>query len=626
MSPNKNSSDENNRNNNDNNTKKPKLCSGDQVRLKSERDKLGVIMGNPNCMAEEFWYQVNFGGGNSQTHPEYNLEIYQAGRTIDDLLITGSYGNKNTLSKLITFTKIRYPLKKNIYSFKASRTEFHEYQLKPVLKFIDSQDQRLLIADEVGLGKTIEAGYILQEQKARYDMDRVLVVCPASLIEKWKIEMESKFQEDFTIMKAEDIRDFLRKLDEKGDLVKLRGICSLQALRGEQILREWEAASPPLDMVIIDEGHHLRNPTTRNHKLGITLSETADAMLMLTATPVHLGNQDLFYLLRVLNSEEFDNFEIFKHRLEANKLVLKALRLSRKVPPDLAELQIILQQMLARNTHWFQENPIYIDLVNRIEQIDTKNREHIIELQRDLNRLNLLSHILTRTRKRDVNVKSNRVPQIIRPKFTKEEMDFYNAVTDFVIAKYAERGLGAFGGFIAIMPQRQVASCIPAMFEYYTKQFTEVNLGGLDEEMSDVNIEDYEEDLKNNQPVTTEYLNLLTLIRENKLKGVDSKYDALIKTIKELEEAEPERKIIIFSYFKKTLEYLSNKLDFSRYRNIVISGEYKREERNLRIQQFKNDPAIKIMLTSEVGSEGLDFQFCHIMVNYDLPWNPMVVE
>jgi SNF2 family DNA or RNA helicase len=278
----------------------PLFPSGKEVRLKSERDRLGVIMGIPRLLAGEFWYRVNFGGGIIENHPESNLEVYDGERNINDLLINGVYGNRETLSKLITFTKIRSPLRKNIYSFKASRTEFHEYQFKPVLKFIDSQDHRLLIADEVGLGKTIEAGYILQEQKARYDMERVLIICPAALVEKWRQELAAKFNEEFDILRTSDIREFLNKIAERGEATKLRGICSLQTLRGRGILEDWEAASPPLDMVIIDEGHHMRNPGTLNHRLGLALSETADSMLMLTATPVHLGNQDLFFLLRIL--------------------------------------------------------------------------------------------------------------------------------------------------------------------------------------------------------------------------------------------------------------------------------------------------------------------------------------
>src|SRR4030067_3821639 len=100
----------------DNDKKQPRFQSGQEVRLTSERDQLGVIMGAPQLIAGEYWYRVNFGGGNIQTHPESNLELYQADRNIEDLLVNGVYGNKETLSKLITFTKICFPLRKNIYS------------------------------------------------------------------------------------------------------------------------------------------------------------------------------------------------------------------------------------------------------------------------------------------------------------------------------------------------------------------------------------------------------------------------------------------------------------------------------------------------------------------------------
>lgn len=602
--------------------------SGQEVRLKSERDRLGVIMGAPRLLAGECWYRVNFGGGNIENHPESNLEAYEGDRGIIDLLTNGVYGNRETLSKLITFTKIRFPLRKNIYSFKASRTEFHEYQFKPVLKFIDSPDHRLLIADEVGLGKTIEAGYILQEQRARWEMDRVLIVCPASLVEKWRQELEGKFHEEFELLRANDIRDFLNKMAQTGEATNLRGICSLQMLRGRGLLEDWEAASPPLDMVIIDEGHHMRNPGTRNHRLGLALSETADAMLMLTATPVHLGNQDLFYLLRILNPEEFESLEVFGRRLTANRMVLRALSFLGRSPVDLGKVGQILADMRSEDdAQWFEKNPIYHDVSRRIREVDPQNKEQIVELQRDLNNLNLLGHILTRTRKREVQVKAKRDPHVIRPQFTDVEMAFYEAVTNFVISQYGQKGLGVFGSFIAVMPQRQVASCIPAMVEYYTSELLGDGLGGLDEEMSDVVIEDFDDDLSDSdrQP-TSEYSSLVNLIKSRALEKVDSKFDALLRTLKGLDEVEPGRQILIFSYFKKTLEYLSRRLDLAGYRHVLISGNLPREERNRKIDEFRTDRSIRIMLSSEVGSEGLDFQFCHIMVNYDLPWNPMVVE
>ncbi len=139
---------------------------------------------------------------------------------------------REACSKLITFTRLEQPLSNNLYAIFASRTEFQAYQFKPVLKFLGSPNGRLLIADEVGLGKTIEAGLIMIEDRARHGLDRILVVCPSALCEKWRVEMRNRFDEEFTVLDAAGVRRFLEDSAQYEEGVRLRGICSLQTLRG----------------------------------------------------------------------------------------------------------------------------------------------------------------------------------------------------------------------------------------------------------------------------------------------------------------------------------------------------------------------------------------------------------
>lgn len=608
---------------------RPKFHVGQKVQLKHLREQIGIIVREPEFIAGEYWYEIFFSRQSAPRHPESSLELYE-GETSDikSLLKNNSFSTSRTMSRMVTITKLETPLRNNIYALYSSRTHFLSYQYKPVLKFLDSVDStraRMLIADEVGLGKTIEAGLVYIEEKARYPIDRVLIVCPKALCTKWRVEMFNKFGEEFKTFEPNDIRTFLRDVQERGETLKLKAIVSLQSLRGKQFLEEWEAISPHIDLVIIDEAHHMRNAGTLSHRLGRILSETADTMLLLTATPVHMGNKDLFNLLRILDETQFNNAELFFESLKANSYILETLRFLReKFPPDFSKCENTLRQVESTSeSERFLSNPIYKDILYRLRNPSLNSRDFTVEIQRDINSLNVLSNIVTRSRKRDVleNRIIRRAVVCKVDNFTQEEYNFYNAVREYVISHYKAKGLGQFGAFISIMPLRQVASCIPAMRERYIKQLP-VSLGedfDLSEYLDDRIIEDNSYSLEE-----VERTAILQLIEATKaVEGIDSKFDTFVEALKGIE---PTEKVMIFSYFKLTLEYLNRRLNHLGYSTKVISGDYKDEVRQETMRRFREDPSLRILLSSEVGSEGLDFEFCHIMINYDLPWNPMKVE
>ena len=602
----------------------PKFRANQKVQVKHRRDQIGVITSEPQIIAGEYWYEVFFRADSVLRHPESNLELYTGEFNIESLLMTSSFAVKETMSRIVTSIKLEGQLWNNVYALYSSRTHFLPYQYKPVFKFLDSHKRRLLIADEVGLGKTIEAGLVYLEEKARYSVDRVLVVCPKALWSKWRLEMLNKFGEEFEFLDAKGVNKFLQDAADRGYPQKLKAIVSLQSLRGKELQERWHAAAPPLDLVIVDEAHHMRNSDTLSHRLGRILSETAETMLLLTATPIHLGNMDLFNLLRVLDDAEFDSPDVFFSMLQANEHILSALRkLREKRPPDFAECEKILRKVEhTTESERFTNNPIYKDVLNQLKMRGRADRDFVVDLQRDINSLNVLSHIVTRTRKRDVDTRTiRRARRIPVEDFTKEEYDFYNAVTQYVIAKYREKGLGQFGAFISIMPQRQVASCIPAMRERYLEEhkIPVDEDSDLSEYLDDEIIEAGSIDIGEGEKEA-----LIRLINAAKaVEGVDTKFDKLVEVLQGIEQRD---KVMIFSYFKRTLEYLCRRLRQLGYPAQVISGDYPDEDRQEKMRRFREDPKERILLSSEVGSEGLDFEFCHIMINYDLPWNPMKVE
>lgn len=607
----------------------PLFLLNKQVRKKSSRDLIGIVLKHTGIRQKVHWYKVNF-NGRIIACPEHDLEAFSGDLDVETEFKEGNFGSKRSFSKLITYKKLTTSIRNNIYSLFASKTEFHAYQYKPLLKFLDSPDQRLLIADEVGLGKTIESGLILIEQRARNPVSRILIVCPSSLTKKWRDEMKVRFDEEFEIMDARRVREFLDDYTRDGDKLRLRGICSLPTLRNRQILKNLDEISPSFDLVIIDEAHHLKNPKTLSNRLARILSTMTDGMIFLTATPIHLGSVDLFNLLRLLRPEDYENFGLFQRRLTINRQIINAERAIIKNPPKIDECLEQLRSLTnTEERERFEKHPIYKDIIFRLENQDLNNRRALIEMQRDINSLNMTSSILTRTRKREVQKIAQRNAQIISHDFSEEEKRFYDAVTAYVRSKFQKYGYSGIEVFVAMNYQRQVASCISAMVEYYKEKF-KIKLDSYVEEViesTDFEIEDWLSNSNDHEEKNNDHDELIELINScNIAEGLDSKYDKFLEQIHLLEKAESGRKILVFSYFRKTLNYLSKRLSEDGFKNVVIHGGYEPSDRHEIIEQFREDPTVRIMLSSEVGSEGLDFQFCHIMVNYDLPWNPMKVE
>lgn len=596
---------------------------GQRVRLKSNPDLIGTIVKPGNIRGGTQWYKIHLESTNNiKSFAEYDLELHVGGSDVESVFKSGRFGSKSSFSKLLTFTKLTTSIRNNIYSIFSSKTEFHAYQYKPLLKYMDSVDKRLLIADEVGLGKTIETGLIIIEERVRNPLDRILIICPSSLTIKWRDEMKIRFDEEFEIMKSQRFSEFCEEYERDGNSVRLRAITSLATIRSKKNLELINNLQPSLDLVVVDEAHHMRNQTTKSYKLGLSLSTLADSMILLTATPINLGNQDLFNLLSILNQEEYDDYSLFVRKLEINKSIVEVETEIVKNNPNIDLCISELNKLRhSEEKDRFINNPIYNEVLDRLSKLDIKDRQTLVKIQHDIASLNMTGHIITRTKKRDVQEDiAQRTAQVVLHEFTYEEMKFYEKVTEFV-RDNTEYG---FYAFVVINYQRQVASCIQAMIKKYESKFNFIPFEEFPEE-SDQEIEDWEnikeEDYSKNHKHISNIISNIPIP-----KGIDSKYDALLKLLKELDTKEPNRKILLFSYFVGTLDYLEKRLEKDGYTNVVIHGKYDPFERFDRIEQFKKDRNLRIMLSSEVGSEGLDFQFCHILINYDLPWNPMKVE
>ena len=607
----------------------PRFEKGDQVQLRSDRSKVGIVIRSPNVRYGAYWYRIRLHAGGLIVAHEADLTRFQTDVSPDQLLLSGAFGDKDDFLRLVTFHKLDTPLDNTLYALQGSRTAFYPHQYKPLLKFLDSPEQRLLIADEVGLGKTIEAGLVLIEQRARRALRRVLVICPAALCLKWREEMWHRFDEEFKIIGAAEFREQLRQLAQQGDLGEARDIISLQAVRNEVHLELLNLSPPPLDLLIVDEAHHLRNRQTLSHRTVRALSQGAHAVLFLTATPIQLGEENLFNLFQLLDDSEFDDFEIFQERLRANEPVVEAQRLARAIPPPIDEIRNRIERLgMGGRASFFDGNPIYERIRRELrappDSAGDIGHAWAADLQHDLEELSLLSHVFSRTKKRDVFPDATiRTARVIPVALTLPEREFYDAVTEFV-RDNASHGTGAIRYFAVVGAQRQAASCMPAARDRFLGRATWRLEDELDAEVHDLEELSHSLSVKITQRVAD---------AARCLGDTDTKYDQLLRLLTDLDEEEPGRKIILFAYYRPTLQYLKDRLDRDGITCELIHGGITsdlrhpdRDERGRRMRRFREDPHVRLLLSSEVGSEGLDFQFCHIIINYDLPWNPMRVE
>jgi superfamily II DNA or RNA helicase len=604
------------------------LKPNQQVQLSADPGRRGITTGKTKHHGTRTFVQVEFGPQERTFIDSEDIEpVTLNEQDVGDLLTNLRFGKKGELARILTFHKISSRLANVFYSMQTSRTDFYAYQFKPVYKFIESANGRILIADEVGLGKTIEAGLIWQEVKARTGANKLLVVCPSMLRPKWRKELRTRFNLQAEIYDSKGFLTLLEDFEYKGSNFQCAAVCSVESLRQAKVLdaiEEFSKADYRFDLVVIDEAHYLRNSDTRTHQMGQRVSGITEHLVMLTATPIHLKNEDLYRLLSVLDHDEYSNLDLFEKRVSANAPVVAAQNALRRIPADIGAAREHINSLA--KSPWFNKNPLTEIAISRIAEVNASNHSQLVEVSRLLENLNLLSATVSRTRKREVQEwRVVREARVLDLEFYPHEMDFYRAVTEAVRKRVSLWGNGSFESFMLMMPQRQMASCIPAMVEHYraTGDFDELEI----EEMLEEDLGwDNEDEGEAEKSASTLGPDLKSIIASWQFSYPDSKYEVLVKELKRLFQIEPQVKIVLFSYFRRTLAYLERRLAKDGYSVAVIHGGIAMEERQEVITKFSKHPEQRILLSSEVGAEGLDLQFCRIVINYDLPWNPMKVE
>jgi SNF2 family DNA or RNA helicase len=397
--------------------------------------------------------------------------------------------------------------------------EFLPYQVEAAELVVDGMGGRGILADEVGLGKTIEAGLVASELILRESCRRILVLCPAPLEGQWRREMVEKFALRFGGL---------------GDPSAERVIASIDAAKREPARSL--LVGQPWDLVVVDEAHKLKNRQTQNHRLVAALQRRH--LLLLSATPMQNDLTELYSLVSLVHPRLFGTFQSF----------WREFLLDRRTPKDPTALRRVLGQVMVRH------------------------------------------------RRQDLHVEAATLPTrqvaLLPLQLQPAERRLYDAVTEAIRDEYWRRLQGEGSVLPLLTVQREVCSSAAAVRRTLMRMEQGAWLGG---------------DLRRLRELADEV-------------GAQTKAQVLQGLIAELGE-----RALVFTEFRATQQYLRGQLASLDVPVLLLHGAMNPADRERGLLRFAQEPR-GVLVSTESGGQGLNLQFCHHVVNYDLPWNPMRVE
>tara|TARA_Y100000590_G_scaffold405400_1_gene493680 strand:+ start:2557 stop:5319 length:2763 start_codon:yes stop_codon:yes gene_type:complete len=460
------------------------------------------------------------------------------------------------------------------------------HQLTALKKIMDDTDNvRFLLADEVGLGKTIEAGLVLKELKIRDKVNRILILAPRGLVYQWIYEMKNRFSEDFQLIEPSDYDIFDDNYWQRFDQV-ITTVDSVKPLSNRKGWSESKIQSynekryhnlllAGWDLVIVDESHKLggTSSSVARYKLGKGLSDSTQNLLLLSATP-HQGNREQFHrLISLLDQKAFPNPNFVSQKSVDPYIVRTEKR--KAIDPD--------GNLLFTNR---------TTLLKKIEWLEKHHRQETL----------------------------------------------YKRVTDYALNGYnqAKQENRQHLAFLMILMQRLVSSSTSAIKSALEKR---LQILKLEKKQTDTILEEdwHEKDGQmqldeifekilnplNNEKETVE--ELLSFARKCESDGPDAKAEFLLELLVKIQTQENTKsKFLIFTEFTSTQKMLKEFLKLRGFESVILNGSMNMSQRAKSQEDFENK--IQILISTEAGGEGLNLQFCHIIINYDLPWNPMRIE
>jgi len=610
------------------------LEPGDRVRRRATGE-LGVVQSVEGTYAE-----VGFGDSSSLVHID-ELKKLPSGPL--SALVQGEFGSAEAYALRLQALYLRHAYRFDTLSgLSNARIEPALHQVFIAHRVTQKLYPRMILADEVGLGKTIEAGLVIKELTAQELIDRVLIVCPASLQLQWKQELASKFNDDFVIMDGAAVK-FLGKGAENPWKKRNRIITSLpfaaNPKRAEQIVEAgW-------DLVVFDEAHRVRRTLQSGSKVKVTqayeladeLKEIVAGLMLLTATPMQLHPFELYSLIELVEPGLYPGFEVYEAQ--------------RKQLPHLNELMKGLIGWNALKQH--EKDYLVNHHVGLLKGVGARSNDLVERIDVEQLRMNLLdalserhplSGVMVRNRKSQVlDAPTKRVAQQFLVELSPVELALYHDVTVYLRDVYnaSQQAKNKAIGFLMVTYQKMLASSSAAIHKSLGRRIGRLEerrdstvkgssrmSGGQLLEMSDAEELSLAALQVDDTVVNLEALDWEIEVLHDLVSRLgasrDTKALQLLHALDIIFEPFPDEKTIIFTQFVETQEFLAHALRTNQYRVNTFNGGMTLERKEEEVREFRDRG--QILISTEAGGEGRNFQFAHVMVNYDMPWNPMKVE
>lgn len=607
---------------------------GQVLCLRSNPSAIFPVLEILPSVGAETRYRV-FENGSRQVYYESQLQA------LDEPVDSRKLLTAVELSALLSAIQLSSPSASALYSLNSGRVRFVPYQYRPVFKLIRADRPRLLIADEVGVGKTIEAGLIVKELQARSDIKSVLIICPKALVaeRKWELEMK-RFDENFVPLNGSLLRHCVKETHLSGEwpIQYEKAIIPTSLFDNDLLFGKpskgksrdlglLELDPPPkFDLVIVDEAHHIRNSETFLHQAVRYFADNAEAVIFLSATPVQLGREDLYTLLNVLRPDVIIDPASFSQMAEPNQCINAGIQACRRGATGWTE-EVREQLREVAGTTWGREvlavNPGFQHIYDGLAEGADDGGARIKTIQA-LEDLYTFSSLINRTRRRDIGEFTTRKAETVTTDFTPSQKALHDDLLTVIARILAHLHGSQNVKFMMTTVSRQAASSLyglaPALEDILQGKLARLEAEDDGEDAAERSF-DFVDQIRGD---------IESLVnRAKRLDPLDPKADAFMKVVMD-KLAMPRNKVLVFSTFRHTLRYLVGKLVKAGIRFGLVHGGVPDEERATLRRRFslpKDDKeALDVLMSSEVGCEGLDFQFCDCLINFDLPWNPMRIE